>query len=210
MKHLLLVILLSMIAHNSIAAFEENHRRYLSSSDVFRSIQSIFGYEGRTLCLDYEYASAHLSLGDNNVATGEPAISNPNSATVGQVTKCFSLLFSRVGNTEPLVKRDQISNFLMGFSTLSPKSEQTALLNPATSWREIPAEQRKLIIQRLTYRVLGSDERIKDFAIVQDPNEIRDQLFDSLETEAHGKSNLTQAVSVILLSLILRDEFLSY
>jgi hypothetical protein len=74
-------------------------------------------------------------------------------------------------------------------------------------WTELPADLRKKLVANMVLVMLGSDNVINDFGLI-DPNLLRAKL----EAYANDKPSITviDMIKFISVNLSVRDEFLSY
>lgn len=206
MKKIILISLLVPIVAQS--AFEENGRRYLSSVDIFAAIQFVFGYTGPNKCQqDVFYGRDPLTgLGQNNVVTGEPVSPAPSQGTVQMISTCLDRMWEVLREKYPA--RDQLEAFVLAV----PPEQASSILNNTESylirWNSLSLEVRQLIVRNHVFNILGSDERILDYGLIQEPEQFRAMLVKRLSRDP----NLTVRDAVVLLvrTLILRDEFLSF
>lgn len=212
MKCLSYFLVILSLASQSRAAFEENGRRYLSGPEVLWSLQTLFGYQGKSRCL-LDSEATLLDLGASHPVSGQPSSPTPSQAAIDRIASCLKTLMDTIGQQEPLRSQGQINSFLTGLSkdemTRHQLNSESASLQ-ATPWKALPSSVQKAIIEKQVQRVLGSDDRIKDYNLIQNPEDLRQHLFHYLNQNSQDGKNLRQTLYTLLLGLVLRDEFLSY
>ena len=133
-------------------------------------------------------------LGFNNPTTGEPITSAPNSSYVRWVSECTKK-YLNLKMTYPLAN-----------SFFSEKIRSQDSIASYTLYANLPTETREEMINSAFKTVYGSDEVFDQFGLMK-AADFRKQLGEKLTTSGY---DVAKAVEVLMLNLILRDEFLLY
>ena len=163
-----------------------------------------------------EQANASL-LGLNSTVTGSPVAPAPTQATVQWISSCVSKSvenFKFAGPTnsveklKTLVGPDVYAFLISKFPMVIVSDDATTIyLHLEQKWSEWPVDVRDKMIESTVSVLLGSDEVIADFGIIEGPA-LRAKLKEWINRNADKKAiDILRFLSV---NLAVRDEFLSY
>jgi hypothetical protein len=195
------------------ASFDENARRYLSAQEIIQAMQVHFDVVDE--CAKVNDANAPL-LGVNSAVTGSAIAPAPTQSTVQFVAGCVSKAVERAKYvTSYPVAFSKLKNMLGEELVAELSQKRLVTLSPdenfyfglTVPWYTRSAEIREKFITRIVFVMLGSDDVINDFGLI-DPAVLRTKL----GAWADGKTSLTTAdmIKFISVNLAVRDEFLSY
>jgi hypothetical protein len=216
LNKLTLVLLVCLVFQASLqaqASFDENARRYLSAQEIIQAMQVHFDVVDD--CVKVNDANSPM-LGVNSAVTGNAIAPAPTQATVQFIAGCVSKAVDRAKYTsqypvafaklKTMLGEELVSELSKNFPTFHTLDDNMYLrLN--MPWENLNAETREKIISRIVFVMLGSDEVINDFGLIE-PAVLRARL----GAWAQGKPTLTTAdmIKFISVNLAVRDEFLSY
>jgi hypothetical protein len=214
MQKFALLLVLSLGAMNTKAAFEENARRYLTAQEVIQTLQVYFDLFPE--CLSVTNVNSSL-LGLNSPVTGNPIAPSPTQSTVQWVATCVSSATSKFSSLTFPAAHEKLK-ILVGPEVITALKEPVPGLPQfgedhvfsyriSRPWTELPADLRKKLVANMVLVMLGSDNVINDFGLI-DPNLLRAKL----EAYANDKPSITviDMIKFISVNLSVRDEFLSY
>lgn len=189
-RYLIGSLLFSQVA---FASFEETSRRYLTNHELVLAMNSIVPIN---TCSTHSLDKEKTALGVDAPLTGTPISPTPNQSTVALITKCIGEGFAGISFRSYPIQR------LIGQESFDILNNQSL-----SHWNRVPAEIQKKIIANMVFVILGSDETIKDFDIIE-PDVLREKLFQA--TQPLGELSNIEIIKKISINLALRDEFLSY
>lgn len=215
MQKFALTLLLTLGALKAQAAFEENARRYLSAQEIIQTLQVVFDLMPD--CLQVTATNSSM-LGVNSPTTGNPIAPSPTQSTVQWVAVCVSNATSRFMLPAQFPLAYEKLKVLIGPEAIAAlktpvpglpnyDADQVFSYRILSRWTDLPATVRSKMVANMVLVVLGSDEVINDFGLI-DPNLMRSKI----EGYASDKPDLTviEMIKFISVNLSVRDEFLSY
>jgi len=186
------------------ASFEENAHRYMSGQDILWSLSVFFDFSknsGNTsICTGLQELNSTLA-GGNSPITGEPISPSPTQGTVLWITGCIETYFSQPS----VITGDTVRGKRLLGEEFYKNTTNDMLMKP---WSDIPEDLRRTLIRHMVSAFLGSDEVIKDFGFIQNPDDFRERLFLAAHDRT-GASTL-EIITLLSMNLSVRDEFLSY
>ncbi|MNL02395.1 hypothetical protein D3C87_1229020 [compost metagenome] len=211
LNKLILAGILGLGSLQANASFDENARRYLSAQEIIQAMQVHFDVVDD--CAKVNEVNAPL-LGVNSAVTGSAIAPAPTQSTVQFVAGCVSKALDRITSKPQYPQAFAKLKILLGeelvselSKNLTPFLDDNLALRLAYPWENLSTETREKIIARIVFVMLGSDDLINDFGLI-DPTVLRAKL----AAWAQGKPQLkTQdVIKFISVNLAVRDEFLSY
>lgn len=215
LNKLILAGLLCLGSVQAKASFDENARRYLSAQEIIQAMQVHFDVVDD--CAKVNDSNAPL-LGVNSAVTGSAIAPAPTQSTVQFVAGCVSKAVERAKSETQYPQAFAKLKTMLGdeLTTELGKNlpgitswtmERSLLFRLAKNWDALELETRDQIIARVVFVMLGSDELISDFGLIE-PAILRAKL----AAWAQGKPQLTtiDMIKFISVNLAVRDEFLSY
>lgn len=186
------------------ASFEENAHRYMSGQDILWSLSMFFDFTNnvtnKSLCTELQSLNQTLA-GGNSPVTGEPISPTPTQGTVLWITGCVEEYFA----VENVLIVDKVrAKRLLGEEFFNSVTD-FKLYQP---WAEVPEKLQRALIRHMVSAFLGSDDVIKDFGFIQNPDDFRELLFQA--TQARTEATTREIVTLLAINLSVRDEFLSY
>lgn len=194
MRKILLSLVSILMAQSALASYEETSRRYLTNHEIIQALETIIPLAA---CSKESLAKEGSSLGENTPLTGQPVSPTPGQSTVALITRCLSGSFKFLSWSNPAIVN------LVGKEIHETMNRE----NYAGYWEKYSEQTQKQVIASMVYNILGSDETIKDFDIVE-PEALKAKIFEALKKQP----NITnmEVVTFVTINLVLRDEFLSY
>lgn len=200
----------------SFASFEENSRRYMSYYDLINSMKIIFtGNEVvsaanvSTDCIAVT-ESTQADLAYNSPATGEPAISSPNSNYVRWIGNCVSSYFNFIGRKTPdtnLLLSEKTKRFLTTFADSQGWPQHVYFFQFHTvDLKSIPEDIQIDMIEYAFDAIFGSEAAFNQFKLI-DAKSYKASVKEHLKKQNYS---VAKALEVIVLNFLTRDEFLSY
>lgn len=200
----LLLLIAFVITPFAKASFEENAHRYMSGQDIIWSLSMFFDFTqnigNKELCTQLQSLNQTLA-GGNSPVTGEPISPTPTQGTVLWITGCVESYFSvfRVLGTDSIRTKhlvgEEFYKSITDFSLPQP-------------WATVPENLQRTLIRHMVSAFLGSDDVIKDFGFIQNPDDFREQLY--LAAQSRSGASTLEIVTLLAMNLSVRDEFLSY
>lgn len=205
MRTLSKILLLASFAFAPFAkaSFEENAHRYMSGQDILWSLSMFFDFTNnkvRSICTELQSLNETLA-GGNSPVTGEPISPTPTQGTVLWITGCVDDYLS----DELVLVIDKVrTKRLLGEEFFNSVTD-FRLLQP---WADVPEKLQRALIRHMVSAFLGSDDVIKDFGFIQNPDDFRELLFQA--ANARAEASTREIVLMLATNLSVRDEFLSY
>lgn len=196
MKQIILTLAPIFLGQFTMASYEETSRRYLTNHEIVQALESIVPLKGT--CSTDNLAKEGSSLGANTALTGQPISPTPGQSTVALITRCLDESMRSLSWRDPIVVK------LIGNENVEALENTKNAFN---IWSKYSEQTQKNIIATMVYNILGSDETIKDFDIIE-PEVLRNKIFVALNRQPHIL--VSDVVTFITVNLVLRDEFLSY
>jgi hypothetical protein len=220
------VILFTLIfSLPSPAAFRENSRRYLAPFDWFMMQQKPFagnpeskGYWWQ--CGPQSYPNLQDTLGSSNPLVGAPLSLDPGPSFVSQHLKCLLYSVNLLENIT-LLKPELFDRLLGAVAVDQIKvkfkvDDRGVLYRYQQSAKNIDANILRSISKFHIERLLGDDDVLKDFGVLSSISELQNlleiqwNLFAVTEAPMGREKTLADYVKFILVSIQMREEFLSY
>lgn len=173
----------------SFGAFSQNNHRYMSGIQLLQSLEAI-GIATQNCHPSIQNTGQYdfSALGTNNTVTGQPNSASPSIATINWIGNCVSLQFQQSQGLGYFLKRNANVD--------------------SSQWRSLSMDSKLELLKKLMTSILGPDELVEDFGLIQSPDKFRMQIVENADS-AMGLADEGILKSIIL-TLILRDEFLSY
>lgn len=196
------------------ASFDENARRYLSAQEIIQAMQVHFDVTDD--CAKVNATNSSM-LGVNSALTGNAIAPAPTQSTVQFIAGCVSKAVerSKFGGQYPLALQklknmlgeELVNELSQNHTPVTLSMNDNLYFRLTAPWENLSVETREKIVTRIVFVMLGSDEVINDFGLV-DPTTLRTKL----GAWAQGNPNLRTAdmIKFISVNLAVRDEFLSY
>lgn len=206
MRTLGTILLLATVGFSPFAkgSFEENAHRYMSGQDIIWSLSMFFDFSknsnNKEVCTELRALNETLA-GGNSPITGEPISPSPTQGTVLWITGCIDEYFA---SYNVLVGDPIRAKRLLGEEFYKSVTD-FRLWQP---WADVPENLQRALIRHMVAAFLGSDDVIKDFGFIQNPDDFREQLFIAAQTRT--QATILQIVTLLAMNLSVRDEFLSY
>jgi hypothetical protein len=223
MKSFIAVLLLSVMTSTAHAGFEQG---YLSPQDIIRALYNKFDkimiskYEGSCQYMPSSGRGGNRNaLGDINPASGEVAVSLPDSSFLSWYNPCLAEYLRYASGAYTLSEKDETAKIdgltLKFYRPLVEKIKSTTCAEctireraRSITFNVFSDEEKKLYIANLVEWALGSDEEIMSYGLITDMHGFRADLLTF--ANKFGSSSLSD-VNVQLTSILLkRDEFLQY
>ena len=205
MKIIFSLLLLSQFSSQlSLASFSENQVRYFSGPELQWYLYQLGIRNDQQECLLLRDSSGR-ALGVNSSATGNPSSGGPTISTVGVISLCVDKHFERISTLSGQIETQGI---LLGESNVKELNQKYQNYWYTMTWSQLDKNLKNQIIDHLVLHILGPDSVIEDYQLVKSAKEFKDDL-KSKVSEIESKT-VTQVLARITLSLILRDESLSY
>ena len=226
----LLPILICLMGSVSPAAFLQNQRRYMSGAQLAEALGEYFS--DSNLCAIAKESDL-LLYGANSPLTGQPVLSQPTQATVQAILKCvtnsmdnsYVFLIPKAQYSAGGTYNYSVMSFANQQRLLGPTLLGWILQHPFTqryktdiekvqygldslSWQDLNAGLQMQILADWTEEILGTDEEIVEFGLIQDPQLFRQHLNQFLLQG--GRQSLLTTCRILAQNLLTRDEFLSY
>jgi hypothetical protein len=199
----------------ALASFEENARRYLSAQEIVDSLDMFFSVHSYSGCNYVDTFNASL-LGVNSALSGNPISAAPNQSTVQWISGCIAKASTDITtgmNDTPeqlkLLAGPEVYAYLISQSVQGEiySDRSNSIRHFDSKWNSWPAEIQAKLISNMVFVMLGSDDVIRDFGLIEP-----DALRAKLAAWPQSKPDLTarQMFTFLSVNLALRDEFLSY
>ena len=211
----MILTLTTLAALQSRASFDENSRRYMTGNEIIQSLNVYFDFRyADDNCKEINDNNSAL-LGLNSPASGSPISSAPTQATVQWIAKCVSTaMMSFITGSTPEESRQKLSDLIGSdvYSFLKKRKdyydhESNVLYNLNNPWANLPEDIQDKIISNMVDTLLGGDETIADFGIIE-PNQLRAKL--KQWPQKNLQITVFQMMQFIAVNLAVSDEFLSY
>jgi hypothetical protein len=219
MKKMLICVFvfLNLSVNFARAEFSQTTLRYISGYDFENKITSIFDSYFLTLPplkpfyppsgpygICFQSAdSAASQFGFNSAATGSPLMQAPNSATIQAVKMCIQSIMDVIGaDPQGLYLKKIIPEPV--FQKLSTTGYSFLLASNVTN--QFTDDEIKLLISNLIEQILGTDEVILSYGLINSLDAYRSHLFSKVDKN----KKLDETILKLITALILRDEFLMY
>lgn len=208
MKTILLLIL-SFGIQFAHAGFEESSRRYMSGPQILNTLQEMFPKISFTTPCQKLSDENRLVIGDNIPRLGSPASDVPTQAFVIWYSNCIS-----EGIRSSVVSDSATNEFVARY--IGPELSKEINMANGFLWTKLEYLTVSKVsdlalasmIQLQVFYFLGSDDVIADFGLIEDPKEFRMNLLKSIRK--NPEMTLYDMISMTIVTLSLRDEFLSY
>ena len=201
MKFTLILLLLSQI---SMASFSENQVRYFSGPELQWYLFQLGIITDQNACLDFSGSHAS-SFGVNSASTGGPSSQSPTVSTVGAIAFCIKSYFSGIrGQQIPAdIQGQLLSPLLVAELNQKYSSDWHAKL-----WSELDPGLQQRLVERFIRHILGPDAVIEDYKLVVSAAEFKNEV--KKEVELMKSQKVLEVLEQLTLSLVLRDESLSF
>ncbi|MGZ3774551.1 MAG: hypothetical protein ACXVCY_12285 [Pseudobdellovibrionaceae bacterium] len=194
------------------ASFEENSRRYMSYGELISSLTAIFSIDETTfsyISQDCKEVTANnkSDLGYNNSLTGEAIVSSPNSGYLRWISNCTGNYIASI-STKSLDTLNLVSKTSQDYfkSAIRVANELNLYQLASIRYETLPPEIQDDFINHTFYLVFGPDEVFNQFGLA-------DAKVFKAEIKAHllkTSRSVLEALNIVMLNYLMRDEFLSY
>ena len=187
--------------------------RYLSGPEFQQRITDVgIKLNTQELCFHLSYSNRESlsSLGVNPPSLGKPLFPSPTAGTIQLISECLSKNFYLRANeySEEDLKAFISEDFFQKLKFKEPFfNDRKRQLN--YQWSKLPSEMKYFLIHDLVLLFLGPDEVIEDYGLVENAATFRQEICQQLESDK-DIPNVEEALKKAILTLVLRDEFLSY
>jgi hypothetical protein len=192
-----------MVSQLSWASFSENQVRYFSGPELQWYLYNLGLRYDHSPCLNLQDNEVS-ALGVNSPATGNPSSGGPTISTVGVIAACVDKHFERLPS---LHEQPEVQALLLGASHIAELKERYNHWYSMT-WSRVEPQLQKKIVDHLIFHILGPDAVLEDYRQVKSAQEFKQEIYQKVKTIENQSS--VNVLAQITLSLILRDESLSY
>ncbi|MFN9067184.1 MAG: hypothetical protein ACK5V3_08140 [Bdellovibrionales bacterium] len=200
-KILMLGLIFSQLAW---ASFTENQVRYFSGAELQWYLYNLGIRTDLSKCHNLE-DNVSSSLGVNNPATGSPSSGGPTISTVGIIAECVNRHFATMESLLHILPETQ--SLLMGSGNIKELRERYNYWYQMR-WSLVDVQLQKKIVDHLILHILGPDSVIEDYQLAPSAEALRAEMYKKIKLIENQSA--VQVLTQITLSLILRDESLSY
>lgn len=213
MKYLLLLFI-GFVSMTAQAEFAPNNLRYISLYDFQNKLSPFFSeiWNRPTNNIASNCFSDPASFGFNFPATGAPMSSGPTNSTIRKLQTCVNRSLDEVGvvlyswETSYDQVKILLSHFFPAEMIQKSVNEKNFHEWAMGSFSQLSENEKKAIIKNLVENMLGTDEVIASYGLINDMEKFNGYL----ATQILPTDRLLETIQKLMLVLILRDEFLTY
>ena len=217
------------LVHKS--SFEMTWERYPSPDIILTQLNQYFplneGGQSLSECQSLTPLNRTV-LGDNNVVSGEPLISNPNSSFVVWYSGCIKqlldiermVLYGAWGEKSQEANLAYFGDELLEFCTRENKEQQlSGEIFSSCVWDNLPNAVKMNKISSLVFELIGPDEVLSDLGIAPSVETLAKVIFDEIEsysanrdqrykfvgTDESVRLNVTNAIQISKFLILMAD-----
>lgn len=193
------------------ASFFQGQLRYISGHEFSQRISDLgIKLINGSNCLDMNFQNKinFQNLGANPPSLGKPLFASPTAGTVQVLSECVVKNMSLYSYSEEELG-SFISNEFQKAVHLAHPFFQTKKNQLMIKWSQVPSQEKYFLVAGLVEKILGTDPVIEDYGLIQSAESFRHEILNQLELLGSDLS-LENVIQKIVVTLILRDEFLSY
>jgi hypothetical protein len=212
-KQIIFISLLLIQFDVAEASFSQGQKRYISGHEFLQRITDIgVKFQNYSNCLELSYRNVDniLSLGANLPSIGRPLFTSPTAGTVQVLSEC---VIANMSFNSAIYTADDLNAFISddfqrivhaAFPKMKLKKEQLYL-----NWSVIPSQAKYFLVADLVEKIMGTDAVIEDYGLVESAESFRHEILNQLNLH-NSNLNVEKILQKIVVTLVLRDEFLSY
>ncbi len=145
------------------------------------------------------------ALGVSSPATGNPSSGGPTISTVGVIANCVDKYFERFSGWHG---KTELQGQLIGEVHVKELNQKYNTSWYSMTWSQVDVNLRQRIVDHLIFHILGPDVVIEDYQQVNSALEFKKELNEKIKTIEN--QSVMKVLAQLTLSLVLRDESLSY